>query len=104
MIGNARANASASTYRAGPANVLSRAKPQKSHAALQTFVTETSQTAGNTRSGIFTIALWQRPDAVLSSFPRKRESSCFEGFWIPALGFAAAGMTIFARWSHSSAA
>src|SRR6516164_9487751 len=55
-IGNARANAFASTYRAGPANVLSRAKPQKSHAALHTFVTETSQTAGSTKFGILWFA------------------------------------------------
>src|SRR6516165_767183 len=73
-IGNARENSSVSRYRAGPANVLSRAKPQKSHAALQTFVTETSQIAGSTRSRILTIALCQRLVALLSSFPRKRES------------------------------
>src|SRR5215510_150275 len=48
-IGSARENASASTYRAAPANVLSLAKPQKSHAALQTLVTEKSQTAGSSR-------------------------------------------------------
>src|SRR6516225_3417010 len=60
-IGNARENSSVSTYRAGPANVLSRAKPQKSHAALQTFVTETSQTAGSTRSRIGEFALHLGP-------------------------------------------
>jgi hypothetical protein len=43
----ARAKASALMYRAAPANVLSRAKPQNSQAALQMFVMETSQTAGN---------------------------------------------------------
>jgi hypothetical protein len=32
---------------------------------------------------------------LLSSFPRKRESRHFKGFWIPALRFAAAGMTVF---------
>jgi hypothetical protein len=39
-----------------------------------------------------------------SSFPRKRESSHFKGLWIPALRFAAAGMTVFARRGHFSAA
>src|SRR5438105_188968 len=49
-IGNAREKASASTYRAEPVGFLSRAKPQKSHAALQTLVTEKSQTAGSLSS------------------------------------------------------
>src|SRR5215470_18095831 len=34
-------------WRRGPARFLSRAKPQKSHAALHTLVTETSQIAGS---------------------------------------------------------
>src|SRR5580700_1216298 len=45
-IGSARENSARSTYRRGPARFLSREKPQKSHAALHTFVTDTSQTAG----------------------------------------------------------
>ena len=40
----------------------------------------------------------------LSSFPRKRESRDFKGVWIPALRFAAAGMTVFTRGGHFSAA
>ena len=51
-IGSAREKASASAWRAGPLILLSRAKPQKSHAALQRLVTEKSQTAGSLRSSI----------------------------------------------------
>jgi hypothetical protein len=40
----------------------------------------------------------------LSSFPRKRESGQFKGLWIPALHFAATGMTVCARRAHFSAA
>jgi len=99
-------------YRAGPASVLFRAKPQKSHAALQTFVTDTSQTAGSIRSRILTIALCPTPVVFLPSFPRKRESRLVSNTFCPralavgsvagvargpALRFAAAGMTIFTR-------
>src|SRR6516165_2723345 len=48
-----RANASLSRYLVGPIKVLSRENSQKSRAALQTLVTDTSQTAGSRRLGIF---------------------------------------------------
>jgi hypothetical protein len=41
---------------------------------------------------------------LLSSFLRKQESSHFKGLWIPALRFAAAGMTVCARRGHFPAA
>src|SRR5579864_1214502 len=47
-MGKARANPARSMWRRGPARFLSRAKPQKSHAALHTLVTDTSQIAGST--------------------------------------------------------
>src|SRR5262245_23286441 len=50
-IGNAWEKAARFRYLAGPASFFVRAKPQKSHAALQTLVTEISQTAGMEKPG-----------------------------------------------------
>ena len=41
---------------------------------------------------------------LLSSFPRKQESIYFKGFWIPALRFVSAGMTVFYSQRDFSAA
>src|SRR5215813_12575231 len=45
-------------WRRGPVRFLSRAKPQKSHAALHTLVTETSQIAGSRFRSARRVTVW----------------------------------------------